>query len=423
MTELGVLRPLPEGWTLGRMKNSVAMSRNGIWGSDPDGEADIRCVRVADFDRAVQRVHDNDVTYRAVSANERQGRVLRRGDLLLEKSGGGEKSPVGFVVLYDRDELAVCSNFVARVVLKTGMDARYWTYVHGANYSGRLTARSIKQSTGIQNLDESNYLNEVVPFPPACEQAWIADFLDRETAEIDAFIADQEELIGLLAERRAAIFTNHFQDVVHVEHGVRGGTPLGEAIAESDARVGTNERELMSVSIHRGLVPWSEMHDKEPKADSFASYKIVEPGDVVLNRMRAFQGAAGISRQQGMVSPDYAVFKVAASSAPPYISQLLRSSPMLEAIKLRLRGIGDEESGAVRTPRVNVRDLARIKVELPSRDDQNRALDALDRDSSELDATIADAREAIALSRERRAALISAAVTGKIDVREHGVVA
>jgi type I restriction enzyme S subunit len=257
-----------------------------------------------------------------------------------------------------------------------------------------------------------------VPTPPPDDAVSIGEYLDRETGEIDAFIADQEELIGLLAERRAAMHSRYFHEAVQVLPSERRGAPFGTAIRERDVRVRTRERELMSVSIHHGLVPWSDLHDTEPIAESFSAYKLVEPGDVVLNRMRAFQGAAGVSTQHGMVSPDYAVFRVSPTCDPQYISELLRSSPMIEAIKLRLRGIGSEESGAVRTPRVNVSDLIRIKVELPSRADQVHLVQRLGDEVSESDAVIANAQEAIALSRERRAALISAAVTGKIDVRE-----
>lgn len=201
------LGEVPAHWAVGRIGSSVASTKNGVWGDEPGSDDDIRCVRVADFDRPLQRVHDRAVTYRAITTSEREGRVLRRGDLLLEKSGGGEKSPVGFVVLYDRDEPAVTSNFVARVQLRTGMDPHYWTYVHGSNYGRRLTARSVKQSTGIQNLDQSSYFSEAAPLPPSGEQSLIADYLDHETAEIDATIADAREAIALSKERRAALIS------------------------------------------------------------------------------------------------------------------------------------------------------------------------------------------------------------------------
>lgn len=209
MKDSGVkwLGDVPVHWSISRVAASVASSKNGVWGSDPSGQNAIRCVRVADFDRPRQRIHDRDVTFREILPSERVGRLLRRGDLLLEKSGGGEKSPVGFVVLFDREEPAVTSNFVARLTLRDGMDSRFWTYFHGFYYERRLTARSVKQSTGIQNLDQSSYFNEPAVFPSTAEQSKIADYLDRETAELDAAIADAREAIALSRERRAALIS------------------------------------------------------------------------------------------------------------------------------------------------------------------------------------------------------------------------
>mgnify|MGYP001610554766 CR=1 FL=1 len=198
----------PPHWTVQRLASTVTLSRNGIWGTDPDGGADdIRCIRVADFDRPRQRVHDANRTLRKVTASEREGRVVRAGDLLLEKSGGGEKSPVGFAVLYDREELAVCSNFVARIVLAPGMEPRFWTHVHGTMYRLRLTERSLKQSTGIQNLDQAAYFNELAPVPPLNEQAAIADYLDQHSAKIDVALETARRAIDLARERRAALIS------------------------------------------------------------------------------------------------------------------------------------------------------------------------------------------------------------------------
>lgn len=202
------LGEVPERWAVQRLASTVERARNGVWGSDPEGgEEDLRCVRVADFDRPRQRIHDDAHTMRKITASERAGRVLRNGDLLLEKSGGGEKSPVGFVVLYDRDEPAVCSNFVARVQLRNEMDPRFWTYVHGAMYRQRITERSLKQSTGIQNLDQSVYFNEYVAVPPYSEQSQIADYLERKSAEIDGAVDTARLGIQLARERRAALIS------------------------------------------------------------------------------------------------------------------------------------------------------------------------------------------------------------------------
>ncbi|MFE4950411.1 restriction endonuclease subunit S [Leifsonia sp. NPDC056665] len=206
-TGIAWLPQMPAHWRLGRLRDAVRSSRNGVWGGEPGTAFDIRCVRVADFDRPSQRVRDDNVTYRSVLPSERVGRILHEGDLLLEKSGGGEKSPVGFVVLYDKSAPAICSNFVARIVLGSGQHPKYWSYVHRFFYAARLTQRSIKQSTGIQNLDQGSYFDERIGIPPITEQEDIAAYLDTATAEIDASVADAREAIALLRERRAALIS------------------------------------------------------------------------------------------------------------------------------------------------------------------------------------------------------------------------
>lgn len=196
----------PVHWKTARLKWSVRSAQTGTWGSDPlnDG-SDVVCIRVADFDRPHLAVGAAG-TRRSISASERATRLLTDGDLLLEKSGGTGLNPVGFVAYFsDIGEPAVSSNFITR--LRTVGHSRYWLYAHAASYATRLTARSVNQTTGIQNLDQSSYFNELFPFPPENEQNEIAAHLDRQTAKIDALIAKAERFIELSKERRAALIT------------------------------------------------------------------------------------------------------------------------------------------------------------------------------------------------------------------------
>ncbi|MGP3707997.1 restriction endonuclease subunit S [Gordonia paraffinivorans] len=212
---------VPAHWAVDRIKHSIAFARNGIWGAEPDGgRDDIRCIRVADFDRPHLAIDDRDMTFRKVTHSEREGRILQRGDLLLEKSGGGEKSPVGFVVLYDRDEPAVCSNFVARISLAPMQDPKFWTYVHHSLYQSRMTYPSIKQNTGIQNLDQQSYFNERVGFPPLEEQREIAGFLDAHCIRIDALIEKSTQMIETLCKYRSALITNAVTGKIDVRETV-----------------------------------------------------------------------------------------------------------------------------------------------------------------------------------------------------------
>ena len=202
------LGDVPAHWEVRRLKDTIASYQNGVWGEDPDGEHDIVCVRVADFDREKLRVKSDQPTVRSVDPRVAQERGLRPGDLLLEVSGGGTKQPVGTVVVYDHQQPAVCSNFVSRLRPTEDFDSFFLTYIHSALYSARVNVRSIKQSIGIQNLDKARYLNEDIALPPLPEQRAIAAFLDRETARIDALVAKKERLIQLLQEKRTALITH-----------------------------------------------------------------------------------------------------------------------------------------------------------------------------------------------------------------------
>jgi len=215
------LGDVPDQWAVDRIKWSTLGTTNGIWGDEPDGVDDIICVRVADFDRDNFTVMPEPPTLRAVGLAQRKGRLLKIGDLLIEKSGGGEKQLVGCVVYFSHQYLAVCSNFVARMPVASGMHPRFWVFVHAAIYAGRLNYPAIRQTTGIQNLDSSEYLETRVVFPNYDEQLAIANFLDLETEKIDSLIDKVKTAIDRLLEYRSALITA----AVTGKIDVRGAAP------------------------------------------------------------------------------------------------------------------------------------------------------------------------------------------------------
>ena len=212
------LGDVPSHWEVRRLSESVSDCVNGVWGEEPNGTEDLPCVRVADFDRRRLRVCNPIPTWRAITLNERRRRTLKCGDLLLEKSGGGDLQPVGVVILFDQDEPAVCSNFIAKITVREGYNPNFLTFLHSTLYSIRLNTRSIKQTTGIQNIDSSAYLNEPIVFPPLSEQTSIARYLDKATADIDTAIDKTQRQTDLLREYRTRLIA----DVVTGQVDVRG---------------------------------------------------------------------------------------------------------------------------------------------------------------------------------------------------------
>ncbi len=206
-TEIEWVGKTPKHWSINKLKWSVKGCFNGVWGDEPNGVNDLIVVRVADFNRHNRTIDLSNHTIRSIESSARTNRVLKKNDLLIEKSGGGDNQPVGMVVIYDSEEPAVCSNFVARMPVAEGFDPYFITYLHQAIYATRLQIKSIKQSTGIQNLDSSSYLDELAPYPPFLEQVAIREFLTAKCRRFDDLLNKTNRSIELLRERRSALIT------------------------------------------------------------------------------------------------------------------------------------------------------------------------------------------------------------------------
>lgn len=199
------LRP---SWTRTRLKSTVESDKNGSWGSDEGvDQVTRRCIRVADFDKHSGRIHSRSETNRSYPIDQASSLALKAGDLLIEKSGGGPTSPVGNVVLYTGPGGDLYSNFVARIRLQAGIDPRFALYLHRALYLSGVTNRSIKQTTGIQNLDSSSYFNETVWLPSSEEQKVLGQRVEAQRDFIDETLKDVDLSIRLAKERRAALIS------------------------------------------------------------------------------------------------------------------------------------------------------------------------------------------------------------------------
>lgn len=245
-------------------------------------------------------------------------------------------------------------------------------------------------------------------FLPPFEDQWaVTNYLDRETTEIDAFIADQEELIALLGERRkSALHT--------VTASVKDAPKIRLRYLYRQSRA-ANRTDLDVLSVYRdhGVIPKSSRSDNFNKTpEDISRYLVVRPEYLVVNKMKAWQGSLGVSSHDGIVSPDYEVLAPLTNDLnSAYTHHMLRSAEYVAEYAVRSVGIRPSQW------RLYWDQLKDITIPVPNKLEQLSFLKNLQEETAEIDAAITDAREAIALSKERRAAVISAAVTGKIDLR------
>jgi type I restriction enzyme S subunit len=321
----------------------------------------------------------------------------------------GRKGSFGKVQFSERPVFAIDTTFFVDSRY-TRVSLRWLYYVLTALKLDRLS-----EDVGVPGLSREKAYAESVPYVGLEEQRAIAVYLDQETARIAELTRMNQTLIDLLEKRKAAVRESEIQKLLSGPL-----EPLGQALREIDNRLGEAEPPvLLSVSIHKGVVPFEEANpDRVPRADELANYKVCLQDDIVLNRMRAFQGGLGRAPSSGIVSPDYAVLRPRSGVSAEYLEHLMRSPWFVGQMEKWLRGIGTSDLGNVRTPRVNWEDLRRILVPIPTAESQTQISHSI---TTQLRCTI-DAQEAltrcVVLLAERRQALITANSDGNVTMAE-----
>lgn len=422
---------VPEHWEVKRLKHTITSCKNGVWGDDPVGnlDEDIPCVRVADFDRSQLKVILNDPTMRKVTKSERQGRILKYGDLLLEKSGGGEKQPVGCVVQYEGDQPAVCSNFIARMEVTSQYSASFLKNVHHAIYSVRVTTNSINQTSGIQNLDQERYFNERAAFPSLSVQQEVVSSVDRETKRIDSLISKKTRFIELLKEKRQALITHA------VTKGLDPNVTMRDSGDDWIKEIPVTWKSMKFGRIARvteGLV--------DPRDEPYRSMVLIAPnhiesgtgrliqletaaeqnaesgkyqcraGNVVYSKIRPALAKVVIAPGDGLCSADMYPLDCTELVEPEWLFYLMLSTSFTAWAIL--------ESDRVAMPKINRESLFELGVHVPPRDEQRRVVAFISASVLKSDALLSKTQHSIDLLKERRSAFITAAVTGQIDLRE-----
>jgi type I restriction enzyme S subunit len=172
---------------------------------------------------------------------------------------------------------------------------------------------------------------------------------------------------------------------------------------------GDDELQILSVSIHDGVsdkeLDEKEMDRKVTRSDDRSKYKKVQPGDLVYNMMRAWQGGFGSVAVAGMVSPAYVVARPIYEFATTFVEQLLRTPQAIEQMRRHSQGVTDFRL------RLYWDEFRSLNVVLPPQDEQLAIATFLDRETAKIDGLVGEQRRLIELLKEKRQAVISHAVT------------
>ncbi len=310
---------------------------------------------------------------------------------------------------------------------KSCSDSKFIYYLTKSHLFMNLGERLMTGSAG-QKRVPSEFVNTFpVAAPSLLEQKTIANFLDCKTAKIDQAVAIKEQQIQLLKERKqiliqTAVTKGLDPDVPMRDSGVEwiGEIPehwqakrLKYLFTEYNKRTETGSETLFSLRMEKGLIPHNDVSDKHIADENLINYKVVNPGQLVMNRMRAAIGIFGLAHNYGLVSPDYSVFNIYHQVCADYYLLMFKTSLLGTQFRLNSRGMGTGSSGFMRLYTENFGD---IKIPYPSLDEQKIIVNHIQIQSDKIDKTIAIQKQMIDKLKEYKATLINSAVTGKIKV-------
>jgi len=422
------LGEVPEHWRVQSVK-TVATCNDDVLEETTAIDYEISYVEISGVDASKGITEISPIAFG--NAPSRARRRVKNGDIL-----------VSTVRTYLR-AIAPVNNPPANMIVSTGfavirpsdIESHFLGFIFQAEY---LIAEIISHSAGVSYpaINSSELMRLKIPIPQQEEQSAIATFLSRETAKIDELIAEQQRLIELLKEKRQAVISHAVTkglnpDVPMKDSGIEW---LGEVPEEWDVinlnyvldAIGDVDH-YMPESIEKGI-PYVMTGDLKEFASNikFEDCKQVSHKDYLKlsKKIRSSRGDVIMARYATIgttsyidVDADFLVSYSCVTIKPNhskviglYLFYYFKSDAFLQGIQNQ---INTNTQG-----NVGVNDLKNVKVALPTLTEQTRIIEYLQSKISKLDSISDRSQATIELLKERRTALISAAVTGKIDVRD-----
>ena len=429
------LGDIPNHWGLRQLGRMGSFFKGGGGTKADEVEDGVPCVRYGDLYTQHQfciRRTRSHIAEASVDAY----RQLQFGDLLF--AGSGEtleeigKSAVNLI-----GESAYCGGDVIVLRPSIEVDSAFLGYAgdsHASIYQKACMGRGVT----IMHIYSSELKRLLIPLPPLDEQRAIAAFLDRKTAEIDALVEQKRLLLERLAEYPTALIARTVTRglspeaagsaglVPHPQTRDSGMEWLGEVPAHWE--VVTNRRlfrerkdrsedgngELLTVSHITGVTRRAEKpYVSMFLAESLEGYRCCHPGDLVINTMWAWMGAAGVARDSGLVSPAYHVYALDNQRILPGFVDLLYRSPRY------VLGMASESRGIWKS-RLSLypQQFLSLATAVPPLREQEAIISHVSDIERRAALLTAQVNSAVERLQEYRSALVTAAVTGKIDVRD-----
>ena len=429
MKDSGVpwLGEVPTYWEVRRLKSWLDVNEF-VLSEDTDPEYTFEYLDIGSV--ATGRLTAKPERIRFGNSPSRARRVVRPGDTIVSTVRTYLKAV--WHAEHPGDDLVASTGF-AVLTPPRGAFPRFVSYFCQSDpFTNRVTAEAV--GIAYPAIAETRLGTFEVCIPPYPEQAAIVRFLDHADRRIRRYIRAKQQLIALLEEQKQA--TIH--QAVTGQIDVRTGRPyaayrdsgvewLGSApehwerrrlktlLRPVDHRSVDGNETLLSLRRDHGVVIYAEHFSRPSQGNSLVGFKVVVPGQLVVNRLQANNGLIFCSALGGLVSPDYSVFERRTAVQTRYLSDLLRTTAYRAHFRRWSTGLGTGTAGFLR---IYDDDFLATPVALPSSAEQAAIVAYVDRVVADVATSTDRAERQVDLIREYRTRLIADVVTGKLDVRE-----
>ena len=429
------LGEVPGHWEVKRLKQACHVFPSNVDKKSHDGETPVNLCNYTDV--YYNETITADMEFMAATATDDQIAkfTLRAGDTIITKdSETADDIAIGAYVPADLPGV-ICGYHLSMVRPMTDTVGAFAKRLFDSAYVRSCVAVRANGLTRV-GLGQYEIDNLELPFPSPDEQQTIAAFLDRETGKIDALIAEQRRLVELLAEKRQAVISHAVTKGLNPKAKMKdsGIAWLGEVPEHWEVLPLKRRCELLKDGTHlppprvsEGIPLLSVRNIQNGRFDlrdddsliSQDDYQdlckafIPQPNDVLLAIVGATLGkTALVPIGIGLfhIQRSLAIFRPTTEMQAQYLHFLFQTGGFQQLLW--------EYVGYSAQPGIYLGTLAEFRITLPPLVEQFAIVDFIGRETAKLDTLTTEANRAIALLQERRSALISAAVTGKIDVRK-----
>lgn len=423
------LGEVPEHWTVHPLKRAIAKIESGTSVNASDypatpgsyGVLKTSCVYTGQFDWKENKTVDNEDLHRVSCPLKIDTLVVSRMNTpdLVGATGLVTEAPNG-IFLPDR---------LWQVYLERRQSPSFIFYfTKSSEYREQVKIACSGTSSSMQNLGQDDFRSLLFVEPPTSEQTQIARFLDHETARIDALIEEQQRLIALLKEKRQAVISHSVTKGLDPKASMKDSRVewLGEVPAYWDV---LNFNLLVYIAegqVNPKILPYSKLLLIAPNHVESATGRLLfretaeeqgadsgkylcQEGDVVYSKIRPALRKVCLAPIACICSADMYPMRGRSGLQNEYLYWFILSEPFSAFALL--------ESDRVAMPKINRESLGGLRMARPPANEQKKIAAYLSRETQKIDTLIDEALSGVGLLSERRSALISAAVTGKIDVR------